>query len=312
MADHDFYADLGLSPDASPQEVRRAYRRLAREHHPDANPGDVAAERRFKAVRAAYEVLSDPVRRRQYDRARRQAASGSAGAPGAGGFDLGDFFGPGPRLRRNVFDVDDLLGDVFGRVYRPSGLRPRRGADLEVDLHLAFETAALGGAAPLRVPAPGREPEDVVLRVPPGVDPGQRIRLAGRGAPGRHGGPPGDLHVIVHVEPHPVFGRRDNDLTVTVPITFPEAVLGASISVPTLVDRAELVIPPGTCSGTAFRVPGAGIRAFDGRQGDLLVTVEIAVPRHLHRDARRALRDYAASTAAERPRDDLERRLRRS
>jgi molecular chaperone DnaJ len=312
--DKDFYADLGVSPDASPQEIKRAYRRLARENHPDANPGDAAAEQRFKAVSTAYDVLSDPAKRRQYDQARRLLTGGWGGfgfrSRGAG-FDLGDFVGPGPRIRRNVFDFDDLVDDVFAHLRRPS--RPQRGPNLEIDLRLDFETAALGGSVPLPLADahPGAQAEAVVLRVPPGVDEGQRIRLAGRGAPGRHGGPAGDLYVHVRIDPHPVFGRSDNDLTVTVPITFPEAVLGATISAPTLTGRTSLTVPPGTRSGQAFRVPGKGIRSPDDRRGDLLVTVEIAVPRHLDRTAKQALHTFAAATTEHRPRDELEHRLRR-
>ncbi len=353
----DFYAVLGVSQDASADEIKKAYRKLAQKYHPDANPDDASAEEKFKEISEAYATLSDPEQRKEYDQVRRVAASGFAGSPGGfGGF---EGFG-GQRIR--VENIEDLLGgfgglgDLFGfRTGSRSG--PTRGADLETELTLSFEQAAKGvtTAVKVRGDAPcshcggsGAEPGSAVttcptcggrgviaqnqgffsfsqpcpqcggsgrmvdtqcrvcmgsgvekrtrqvkVKIPAGVKDGDTLRLRGKGAPGRNGGPPGDLLVRVRVTPSRTFGRKGNDLTLTVPVTYTEAALGTKIEVPTLNGEVKLKIPPGTPSGKTFRVRGKGITPERGRPGDLLVTVQVAVPSRLSKAEKELLEELA-------------------
>jgi molecular chaperone DnaJ len=354
----DFYAALGVAKDASAAEVKKAYRKLARELHPDKNAGDAAAEARFKDVSEAYAVLSDPAKRAEYDEQRALFAGGGfrpGHGPGAGGtrVDFGDLFGAG-----GGGGFGDLFGGLFGGGGGRSSRGPRRGGDVETDVTLDFAEAVRGVTVPLRVASPhacrncggtgakpgtaprtcptcggsgavavsqgpfslsqpcrdcrgrGRIVDDpcpecrgsgvttrertLTVRIPAGVDDGQRIRLKGRGEPGDAGGPAGDLFVVVHVTPHPVFRRRGDHLTLAVPVTFTEAALGAEITVPTLDGTVTLKVPPGTSSGRTFRVKGRGVVRPSGRAGDLLVTVEVAVPTSLSPKARQALETLAA------------------
>ncbi|MHB1930807.1 MAG: J domain-containing protein [Acidimicrobiales bacterium] len=332
----DYYKVLGVSETAAAKEIGKKYRELAKRYHPDAHPGE---EERFKEVSAAYDVLGDEERRKEYDQVRQAAKMGNPFA-GAG---PGNFGGSSFR----VDDLSDLIGNIFTRGGRtrsgpgPSTGGPQRGMDLEASLTLSFLEAVHGvttsvnvtsdapcstcggsGAAPGTMPATcvncagagvvndnqgmfsfsracpvcggaGRIVEtpcptcrgtgtelrarQVKVRIPAGVEDGQRIRLKNRGGAGRSGGPAGDLYVTVHVSPHPVFGRRGRDLLVTVPVTYPEAVLGAEISVPTLDRPVTLKVPAGTRSGRTLRLRGRGVPARSGA-GDLLVTVEVAVP----------------------------------
>ena len=379
----DFYRELGVASGASQDEIKKAYRKLARELHPDANPGDATAEARFKAVSEAYGVLSDEKKRREYDETRALFAGGGGGFAGgfpggAGGFpgggqtfDMGDLFGntggAGPGL-------GDLLGGIFGggrTGTRPSGARGQRGADVESELRIDFTQAVRGAEVPIRLSAPGRcqtcagtgarpgtsprtcptcggsryisrnegafafsEPcetchatgriiddpcpecggdgistrtRSLTVRIPAGVDDGQRIKLAGQGEPGRGGAPAGDLYVKVFVTPHRVFGRSKDspdDLTVTVPVTYPELALGSTITVPTLDGPVTLRIPAGTQSGRTFRVRGRGVQKRSG-PGNLLVTVTVAVPQRLDDAAAKALHDFAEATKGFDPRADL-------
>jgi molecular chaperone DnaJ len=363
----DYYRVLGVSETASAKDIKSAYRKLSRQYHPDANAGDASAEERFKEISAAYDVVGDAEKRKEYDEVRRLGPA-AAGFPGGGG-------GPGGFTFTDGGDLGDLLGGLFGRggggrrgaASRGGG--PHRGQDLEAELHLTFEDAVAGvttavhltsdapcgtchgsGAKPgttphqcsncggrgvvsdnqglfsLSSPCPfcagrgviiddpcptcrgtgvERRPREVKLRVPAGVDEGQRIRLKGRGGPGRNGGPSGDLYVVVRVSPHPLFGRRGNDLTLTVPVTFPEAALGADIAVPTLGGApVTLRVPPGTRSGRTFRVKGKGVPLAKG-SGDLLVTVEVAVPSKLSSAERKAVEALQAASNGESPRAHL-------
>jgi molecular chaperone DnaJ len=360
----DYYAVLGVPQTATDKEVTRAYRKLAKQYHPDANPG---AEEKFKEISAAYDVLGDDAKRKEYDEIRRLGASGLGGfgfPGGAGGQtiriedlgDLGDLFGG--------------LGGVFGGGRRQSRTGPRRGADVETELHLSFEDAVRGVTAAVKVAgearcetcggngaAPGTTPvvcprcngrgsldepqglfslsricpecggrgtkiekpcptcrgtgvtkrtRDVKVRVPPGVEDGQRIRVKGRGEAGRANGPAGDLYVVVHVGAHRIFGRRGRNLTATVPVTYPEAVLGTTVTVPTLDGQVTLRVPPGTPTGKTFRVKGRGVPSH-GRSGtgDLLVTVEVTVPQKLT-DEQRAAVEQLARLSTEEPRAHLE------
>lgn len=298
----NYYDVLGVPQTATDHEISRAYRRLARELHPDVNPNNKEAEERFKEVSVAYDVLGDPAKRKEYDEARRLmqcgVGSGFGGAPfgghGDGGFTV--------RID-DLADLDDLAGfsDVFGDLLFGRGRpgtkqRRRRGADLEAELALSFEEAVFGVTTDVDVNG-----KRVRVRIPPGVDNGQLIRVPGRGNPGRDGGPPGDLYVVVRVSPHPIFGRDGQHLTVTLPITYPEAVLGAEVKVPTLDGSPVTIrIPSGTPSGKTFRVRGHGIPRASGRRGDLLAAVEVAVPQRATVKERKAVEALAKVTSSPR------------
>ena len=387
----DYYAALGVPQDADAAAIKKAYRQLARDLHPDKNPGNAEAETRFKEVSEAYDVLSDPKRRGEYDEARRLFGSGGAGAragfpggfPGAGGgggqpFDLGDLFGGAAGRGGAGGGLGDIFGNLFGgagagtgsaapgsaRARQQAASGPARGQDVETEATLSFEEAVLGVTVPLRMQSPGTCPtcagsgarpgtsphacevcggagvtsrsqgafafsepcrncrgsgqvvddpcptcagngvttqmRTITVRIPAGVKDGQRIRLAGKGSPGRRGGPAGDLFVVVHVNDHELFGRKGDDLTLTVPITFPEAVLGTTLTVPTLDANVTLKVPEGTSSGRTFRVRGRGVPGR-GRAGDLLVTVEVAVPQRLSAEAERAVKILDAELGDPRP-----------
>jgi molecular chaperone DnaJ len=370
----DYYAALGVAKDAPQAEIKKAYRKLARELHPDKNPGDAKAEARFKDVSEAYDVLSDTARRKEYDEARSLFGTGGfrpgAGGPGAGNFDLGDLFGQGGA--RAGGPGGGGLGDIFGGLFGNrggtaprgrGGTMPVRGADVETEVTLDFPEAVHGVTVPLQLASPaacrtcggsgarpGTAPRQcpvclgtglttrnqgafafsepcrecrgtgaliddpcpdcrgtgvttqtrtITVKIPAGVADGQRIRLSGKGAPGTRGGPAGDLFVRVHVRTHDLFGRKGDDLTLPLPLTFPEAALGTSVRVPTLDGAVTLKIPAGTASGRTFRVRGRGVPKRGGHgavaAGDLLVTVEVAVPKSLSAEAREALEKYAAA-----------------
>lgn len=290
----DFYEVLGLSLDASRADITKAYRRLARELHPDRNPDDPGAEERFKAVGAAYEVLSHPERRAAYDQARTMATSGARRRAG-GGYtirvenldDLGGFGVAGGGVG-SVFD--DLFGFGTSRAGTRRRPRPSKGTDTRAELRLPLPEAVGGATRTVSVPGHG----EVTVRIPAGVDDGQTVRIPGKGGPGRNGGPAGDLLVTVHVEPHHLFGRLGHNLTLTVPVTYAEAVRGATVAVPTLDGQPVTVrIPPGTPPGRTLRVRGRGVPTQAGGRGDLLVTVQVDVPRQLN-DRQRDLIDELA------------------
>jgi molecular chaperone DnaJ len=373
---------------ASGDEIKKAYRKLARELHPDRNPGNKEAEDRFKAASEAYDVLSDERRRKEYDEMRDLFGSGAfrRGARGGdmgGGFPFGmsDLFdgvnrgGAGGRFG-GTGGFSDLFSSIFtggggGAARRGSG----RGRDVEAEVALDFADAVRGVTLPLTLRAPGvcdtchgngakpgtqprtcpqcggsglitrnqgsfsfsepcRECQGVGsivdekcpecrgtggvtknrtlnVRIPPGVADGQRIRLAGRGEPGDRGGGPGDLYVMVKVRPDPLFGRSGQDLTLTVPVTYPEAVLGVDLRVPTLDGAVTVRVPAGTPSGRILRVRGKGVPSRNGRVGDLLVTVDVTVPKTLSEEARAALEKFAAEVPPA-PREHIETVVRRA
>ncbi|WP_030682649.1 molecular chaperone DnaJ [Streptomyces sp. NRRL B-1347] len=381
----DYYKVLGVPKDATEAEIKKAYRKLARENHPDANKGNAKAEERFKEISEANDVLGDPKKRKEYDEAR--ALFGNGGfrpGPGAGGgtfnFDLGDLFGGGAPGGggASAGGFGGGLGDVFGGLFNRGGAgtgtgtrtQPRRGQDVESEVTLSFTEAVEGATVPLRmssqaackacsgtgdkngtprvcptcvgtgqvsrgggggfsltdpcVDCKGRgliaetpcevchgsgrakSSRTMQVRIPAGVSDGQRIRLRGKGAPGERGGPAGDLYVVVHVDPHPVFGRRGENLTVTVPVTLSEAALGGEVRVPTLGGvPVTLKLPPGTPNGRTMRVRGKGPARKDGTPGDLLVTVEVSVPTTLSPAAKEALEEYREATADLDPRAEL-------
>jgi molecular chaperone DnaJ len=377
----DYYAVLGVPKSATGEDIKKAYRKLARKYHPDANQGDTQTEEKFKEVSEAYDVLSDTKRRKEYDEARTLFGSGVGGYPGGGGqrggfnFDFGDLFsGSGGGQQPGA---GDRLGDLFGGLFNRGGgptrtatQRPRRGQDIESEVTLSFSEAVDGTTVSLRLtsssactacggtgakagttprvcptcegtgaasrnlgnfafsepcrdcrgrgllvddPCPvcegsgrGKSTRTIQARIPAGVGDAQRIRLKGKGAPGENGGPAGDLYVQVHVKPHPVFGRSGENLTINVPVTFPEAALGAEIKVPTLRGMpVTLRIPEGTPNGRTFRVRGRGAARKDGTKGDLLVTVQVAVPQDLDDKARAALEEFRNATEGADLRDEL-------
>ncbi|MER7864778.1 molecular chaperone DnaJ [Amycolatopsis japonica] len=375
----DFYRELGVSSDATADEIKKAYRKLAKENHPDANAGNAEAEKKFKAVSEAYGVLSDTAKRKEYDEARRLFGSGGpggfgfpGGGAGGGGFDVGDIFGQAGQQQGGFGGLGDILGGLFGRRGGAAGAtanRPQRGSDVETDVRIDFTEAVKGATLPLRLSSPatcstcggnGAKPgtsprtcatcqgsglvsrsqgafafsepcrdcrgrgqiiddpcpecagegistrtRTLTVRIPPGVADDQRIRLAGQGEPGRGGAQPGDLYVRVHVAPHTLFGRKDLDLTITVPVSFTELALGGTITVPTLEGKVSLKVPQGTASGRVLRVRGKGIAKRDGSQGDLLVTLQAAIPAKLDDKAREALEAYAEAMADHDPRPEI-------
>lgn len=296
----DYYTVLGVKPGATAAEIKKAYRKLAQRHHPDANPGDRKAEELFKEISQAYDVLSDPKQRKEYDQLREMVRSGF------------NPFGGGRTVRVERFeDLGDIFGEaggfesIFERFFRPGARAETRGADLEAEVKLAFEQALEGAEiqVPLTDPATGKR-RTVKARIPAGVKDGARIRLSGRGGASRAGGRHGDLYVRVSVAPHKIFGRREGDITVKVPVTFPEVVLGSEVEVPTLNGKTvRLKIPPGTPSGKTFRLKGRG-PSIDGSRRDLLVTVEVAIPTKLSGKAKDLLKEFA-ETQKESPRDHL-------
>jgi molecular chaperone DnaJ len=369
----DYYATLGVAETATAKEITKAYRKLARTYHPDANREDPKAEDRFKEISAAYDVLGDEARRKEYDEVRRLGPMagdfGGGFGPGQGGPGAGGF-----SFNVGADDLGDLFGNLFGRGggrrgRGASGIAPQRGADLDAELTLDFEDAARGltttlfltsdavcstctgsGARPgtspqacpvchgrgvvddnqglfsfsspctacrgrgvvIEDPCPTcrgsgveRRPREVKVRLPAGVADGQRIALKGRGAPGRNGGPPGDLLVTCHVTPHQLFGRDGVNLTVRVPLTFAEAALGADVQVPTLDGGpVTLRVKPGTQPGSKHRVKGRGI-VTKKRTGDLIVTTDVVVPTKLSSAEREAVEELAKATTVS-PRANLE------
>ena len=282
----DYYKVLGVPPSASDKEITKAYRKLARNLHPDANPGDSGAEERFKEVSAAYDVLGDGERRAQYDQVRHMGPMNFQAGPG--GFtmegDMADIF--------SAF----MGGGRFERGGHPfSGqTRPVRGHDLNAQLTLDFAEAVRGSTTDMTLSGDtARAGRSISVRIPAGVGDGQRIKIAGKGEPGINGGPPGDLYVTVKVQAHPVFGRQGKNLTVSVPVTFVQVALGAEISVPTFEgDPVTLRLPAGSQPGRVLRVRGKGVETAKGT-GDLLVSVDLEVPGELNEQQRQALEAFA-------------------
>src|SRR5579885_1536736 len=348
----DYYEVLGVARNASDEELKKAYRRLAIQLHPDRNPGNKEAEERFKEVNEAYQVLSDPDRRARYDRLGHAAFEGHPGG-GFGGFDFSQGF-------EEV--CSDIFGDFFGAGRSRSRSHSRRGDDLRYDLEIDFVEAARGvektisfqrlatceacsgsgarsGAAGVRTcpncrgtgqvrtqqgffsisttcgqcrgegmiiadPCPRcqgqgrvRKPVSLSVRIPPGVDNGSRLKLRNEGEAGYAGGAPGDLYVVVHVKEHPLFVRQDNDVVIEVPVSFPQAALGAELEVPTLDGKIKLKLPPGTQSGKIFRLKGKGFVDLHGYgRGDQLVRIVVETPRRLTARQRELLEEFARTS----------------
>ncbi|MET0784455.1 DnaJ C-terminal domain-containing protein [Leifsonia flava] len=320
--DKDFYKVLGVSKDVTQADLKKTYRKLARKYHPDSNPGNAAAEAKFKEISEANSVLSDPEQRKEYDAVRAMGGGArftAGGAGGQGGFEdvFGGMFGGGARGQQSSQQTqfDDLLGGMFGGQggrfgqssggYRGFG-GPTPGRDVSASTTLDFQTAVTGETITLQTSA-GRE---IKVKIPAGVSDGQKIRLRGKGEPSPDGGTAGDLILTVAVRKHPVFERDGLNLRVTVPVTFVEAALGATIEVPTLTgETVKLRVTPGTPGGRVLRVKGRGVSTTKGT-GDLLAVVQIAVPSHLSKEAQEAVEALAAALPDENPRDELLARAR--
>ncbi len=291
MADRDFYKILGVSRDASPEQIKKAYRSLAKELHPDRNPNNKEAEERFKEVSNAYGVLSDQEKRKLYDEFGEMGLregfdpeayqAATQGYGGFGGFDFGDIFGGGAGARGGAqhfeFNLEDLLGGR-GRTGRAAYARiPRRGADLHSEVTVDFRDAVLGCTKELSLRSAEGD-KTIKVRIPPGVRNEGKIRLRGQGGKGADGGPNGDLVLVVHVRKHPYFSIRGKQLHVTVPVTPLEAYAGAKISVPTPYGKVQLSIPPGSENGAKLRLRGKGIER-KGARGDLIAHLEVVLPK---------------------------------
>ena len=297
--DKDFYKVLGVSKDVSEAELKKVYRKLSRQYHPDTNPGDAKAEAKFKEISEAYSVLSDKDQRAEYDQMRAMGPGARAGFGGAGGFPGG--FPGGANFGGGGFE--DVFSNLFGGGGGFGGPRgPQRGADLTTTQTLDFIDGVKGASIKLNLRAGG---EATTIKIPAGVQDGQKIKIAGKGQASPNGGPAGDLIITVTVKPHPVFTRDGNNLRVTVPVTFAEAVLGATIQVPTLGgEPVKLKVAPGTPNGRVLRVKGRGVVTAKA-EGDLLATVDIAVPSHVSDKAKKALEEFDGLLPEEDPRADL-------
>ena len=302
----DFYKTLGVAKDVSDAELKKVYRKLAREYHPDSNPGDAKAEARFKEISEAFSVLSDKEQRKEYDAVRAMGGgarfTGGAGGQGGAGFPGG--FGGGA----GSAGFEDVFANLFGGGGRGGfgggfgGFGPQRGADLTMTTTVDFIDSIHGSTLKLRLSDDGAPTS---VKVPAGIQDGQKIKLRGKGQQSPNGGEPGDLLITVKVKPHPVFVRDGNNLRVSVPVTFAEAVLGATISVPTLGgEPVKLKVAPGTPNGRVLRVKGKGVQSAKGA-GDLLAAVEVAVPSHVSEKAKKLLAEFDAELPAEDPREDL-------
>lgn len=302
--DKDFYATLGVSREATAEEIKKAYRKLARQHHPDKNPGDAAAEQRFKDVSEAHSVLSDPEQRQQYDAIRAMGSgarfSGST-ADGGGGFEdiFGGLFGqgaPGPGGGPDFADLFGGMGDRFGGRFSTAP----QGADRTAKTTISFKGAVRGTTVGLR------EPNGTVIdvRIPAGIREGQKVRVKGKGQQGPGGA--GDLLVEVSVQDHAFFERVGDNIRVRLPVSFDEAALGSEAEVPTVHgEKVRIRIPAGSSSGKTLRLKGHGIRRKKSR-GDMLVVLEVAVPAELSEEAKAAIAAYAEATAGVDPREGLE------
>jgi molecular chaperone DnaJ len=301
MYEKDYYKILGVPKDADAATIKKAYRKLAKDLHPDANAGDKKIEEKFKAVSEAYDVVSDPKRRAEYDEAQRYGSPMGGARRGPGG--PGGFQGGRGQNVEDLFGGGDL-SDIFGGLFGGGGRRgPRKGADLETSVTISFEDSIHGVTMPLRLST-----GNISARIPAGVKNDQRIRLKGKGQAGEQGAPAGDLFINVAVSPHPVFGRDGDNLTVIVPIRFDEAVNGADIKVPVLDGPAVTIrIPAGTKTGAKFRARGKGVVRPE-KSGDLIVSVDIAVPKDLTPAAQKALAEFVSATAEFDPREELMRK----
>jgi len=292
LYEKDYYQILGVVKNADSDAIKKQYRKLARQLHPDKTKGDKKLEDRFKAVSEAYDILSDDKKRREYDEAREAFKSGripsgfNGGGQGFNGGDFSDLFGSG--------------GDIFSTLF--GGARQRHGADLQTEASIGFKESIYGTELNLRLAPQGSAPTNITTRVPAGIKDGAKIKIKGRGAPGAAGA--GDLYVLIHVTPHPIFSKDEN-IHLTLPITFAEATLGADISVPTLDgDEVTVRIAPGTPSGRTLRIKGRGVKK-GSTTGDLMITLDVKIPQRVDGAAKKAVEEFAKATKDFNPRDEL-------
>ena len=334
MAQDDPYSTLGVSRQASTDEIRKAFRAIAKKNHPDLNPGNKAAEERFKAANAAHDLLSDPEKRARFDRGEidatgqevppRQYWRDYADAPGAGrdragagagagreGFGASGF-GGGQGFGTDGFegqiDPEDL-GDIFGQFFRQRGgesggaSRPRKGQDNRYHLEVPFLDVVNGATQRLTLPEGGT----LDVRIPPGLEDGQVLRLRGKGQPGRNGGPDGDALIEIAVQPHPLYRRQGRDLEMDLPVTFAEAILGGRIAVPTPRGEVTLTVPPRSDAGTRLRLRGRGVAEHGGQPaGDLYVTLRLVLGPVDDR-IEEFLRDWAKDKSGDEARQEMRR-----
>jgi molecular chaperone DnaJ len=294
LYEKDFYKVLGVDKKAAADEIKKKYRALARDLHPDKTKGDSAKEEKFKAVSEAYEILSDTKKRAEYDEARSMFERGGFRSP-QGGFQGGDF--------HDVFGGGNPQ-DIFASLFGGGGRRgPRKGQDLQTEATITFRESVFGTTLDLHLATDRGQAQNISARVPTGVADGAKIRVKGKGGAGEAG--PGDLFIQLHVKPHPIFSRKGENLVITLPVTFAEAALGADIKVPTMAgDDVTVRIAPGTPNGRTLRVKGRGITK-GSTTGDLLVTVEVQVPQRVDGKALDALKTFAEETASEDVRSDF-------
>jgi molecular chaperone DnaJ len=292
LYEKDFYKTLGASKNDDQAAIKSKYRALVKDLHPDTQHGDAAKEEKFKAVSEAYEILSDAKKRAEYDEARSLFERGGFRAPTGGqGGDFSDMFGGG--------NPQDIFANLFGGGRRG----PRKGQDLQTEATISFRESVFGTTLDLRLSTDRGQAQNISARVPTGVNDGAKIRVKGKGAAGEAG--PGDLFILLHVKPHPIFSRKGENLTITLPVTFVEAAIGADIKVPTITgDDVTVRIAPGTTNGRTLRVKGRGITK-GSTTGDLLVTVEVQVPQRVDGKALEALKKFAEETASEDVRADF-------
>jgi DnaJ-class molecular chaperone len=306
----DYYELLGVKRNASADDIQTDYRKLARKFHPDLNPDDASAKKKFQEVQAAFDVLNDPSKRELYDRYGSSFESmGAGGGPrtgagpwstGQGGWSGGTWTGGAGPSGGEEFDLNDLFGggggggggasfgDIFGQFRRSAeggrrsrGTAARQGANVEAEVAIPFNTAIMGGETEVGLRDDSGNTKRVAVKIPAGIEDGKKIRLRGQGEPSPGGGTPGDLLLTIHIAPHPYFTRKRNDLTVKVPITLAEAALGAKVDVPTPRGTISLRVPPGTSSGTKLRAKGRGVVPKTGDPGDLFAEIEIVIPKQI-------------------------------
>jgi curved DNA-binding protein len=303
MSKRDPYDVLGVAKGSSDDEIKKAYRKLARQHHPDRNPGDKTAETKFKEVQEAYDIVGDPEKRKKFDQFGYAAfdpnMAGGWGGSGSGGnyqFDFGDLGGAG--------GIEDLFGGLFG------GGRKRRarnanipGQDISAEIFVPFKTAALGGEIEVALTQPTRQ--QLSIRIPPGLSDGDKLRLAGKGMPApSKNGKAGDLIVTTRIEPHPFFTRKGVDLHLEAPVSVSEAILGATLEVPTLEGRATVSVPPGTSSGQKLRLRGKGVPQRTGERGDLYIQVKVVVPKSVDEASKKLVAEFGERNPSD-PRQSL-------
>jgi DnaJ-class molecular chaperone len=315
----DPYKTLGVARDASQEDIQKAYRQLARKYHPDLNPDDKAAKEKFQEVQRAFEVLSDPEKRKQYDRYGAAYESmgagggpgggpppwGAQGAPGFEGINLNDLFGQGFEQGggggfADLFRQFSAGGATAGPgARRRAGPVTRRGSDLQHTLEVPFATAVLGGEAQVTIRRQGGKTETLSVKIPAGIESGKKIRLRGQGEPGSGGAPAGDILIQVNVAPHPYYRRRGKDLEVELPVTLGEAALGAKVDLPTPRGTIALSVPAGTSGGRRLRVKGHGVAPKNDTPGDLYAEIKIVLPKELDEADRRAVKEIAEKHPAD-------------